>query len=181
MTEQKDNIKEPINEEIKDQEDIKVENKDEIIQSLEELNKKTSYLTDLFTRRLNNDRKKDELINEVVKYLNKRTDLDTGLALADLFKELILVVDRLKEDPENSLNHDIAEEIITIFKRRGLEEIDETKLEDPINYEIAEVEESENVNEVEIAEVLNKGYMLGGKVIRTAKVKAYKPLKNEKN
>ncbi|WP_308577277.1 nucleotide exchange factor GrpE [uncultured Parvimonas sp.] len=148
----------------------------EILNKITKIDEEITYLKDLFQRRLISDKQSDKLINSVSEHLNSRLQLDKGQNLIDIFKEILHVVDFLESDEYNQINLNLAEQIITIFQRRNFEIIDIDNLDNPIYYEVSEVEDSINVNKPEIAEVISKGYALDGKVIRPAKVKMYKPI-----
>lgn len=148
----------------------------EILNKITKIDEEITYLKDLFQRRLISDKQSDKLINSVSEHLNSRLQLDKGQNLIDIFKEILHVVDFLESDEYNQINLNLAEQIITIFQRRNFEIIDINNLDNPIYYEVSEVEDSINVNKPEIAEVISKGYALDGKVIRPAKVKMYKPI-----
>lgn len=147
----------------------------EIVNKIGKIEQEVTYLKELFQRRLISDKQNEKLVNSISEHLNSRLQLDKGIYYVDIFKELLHVVDYLQSDANNEINKNLAEQIITIFERRNFEKIDIENLENPIYYEVAEVEESVNVSRPEIAEVISNGYALNGKVIRPAKVKMYKP------
>lgn len=151
------------------------EKNNEIVNKIGKIEQEVTYLKELFQRRLISDKQNEKLVNSISEHLNSRLQLDKGIYYADIFKELLHVVDYLQSDANNEINKNLAEQIITIFERRNFEKIDIENLENPIYYEVAEVEESVNVSRPEIAEVISNGYALNGKVIRPAKVKMYKP------
>ena len=151
------------------------EKNNEIVNKIGKIEKEVTYLKELFQRRLISDKQNEKLVNSISEHLNSRLQLDKGIYYVDIFKELLHVVDYLQSDANNEINKNLAEQIITIFERRNFEKIDIENLENPIYYEVAEVEESVNVSRPEIAEVISNGYALNGKVIRPAKVKMYKP------
>lgn len=151
------------------------EKNNEIVNKIGKIEQEVTYLKELFQRRLISDKQNEKLVNSISEHLNSRLQLDKGIYYVDIFKELLHVVDYLQSDTNNEINKNLAEQIITIFERRNFEIIDIKNLENPIYYEVAEVEESINVSRPEIAEVISNGYALNGKVIRPAKVKMYKP------
>lgn len=151
------------------------EKNNEIVNKIGKIEQEVTYLKELFQRRLISDKQNEKLVNSISEHLNSRLQLDKGIYYVDIFKELLHVVDYLQSDTNNEINKNLAEQIITIFERRNFEIIDIKNLENPIYYEVAEVEESMNVSRPEIAEVISNGYALNGKVIRPAKVKMYKP------
>lgn len=151
---------------------------EELLDKINKINEEVSYLKDLFQRRLLLDKQNEKLINAIKQDLNYRNEIEKGNCFIDLFRELLHVIDYLESDLENELNNSLAEQIITVFERRNFEIIDINNLDNPLHYEVSDVEESENVKFPEIAELLSKGYILNGKVIRPAKVKMYKPYIN---
>ena len=68
----------------------------------------------------------------------------------------------------------IHKQLMTALQREGLREIKTDGKLDPFKHEALMREEAEDGDDGKILEVFQKGYMLGPKVIRTAKVKVSK-------
>ncbi len=68
----------------------------------------------------------------------------------------------------------IAEQIKTILKNQGLEELKVGQNFDPLTQEIVSVEPNPELENDTIVEISLKGYLFKGKIIRPAKVKVVK-------
>lgn len=142
---------------------------EDVNKKLDAILEKLTYTTDLFNRRLLNDKEKNALISRVSEHLTVRENIDNNLLLSGVFKELLLVIDRLDQD-DNDFNKSIAEEIKTIFTNRGFEEIAVTIDSDKLLYEVVSVEDAEENK----FEMIKPAYRIGNKIVRPAKVKLYR-------
>ncbi|MER0122950.1 nucleotide exchange factor GrpE [Streptococcus sp. ZJ93] len=143
---------------------------------------KVSQLESLFTRRLLEDKAKNSLIDDIKKYLLYRQDLDTGIALLPIMKEMLATVDRLlRGHPTEEFNASVAEEMLELLERYGLEPIETTGKIDPKVHEVVSVREEVERDEGDIVEVLQQGYMLHNKVVRTSKVIISKSIAPDQN
>lgn len=93
---------------------------------------------------------------------------------ADFIRELLPVLDSLEMGAENNKGiKQIKEQIENIFKKNGLEQI--KTLNEKFNPEIHEaVEQVSGGKSGTIIEEIQKGYLLGDKLLRVSKVKVAK-------
>lgn len=114
-------------------------------QRLEHLTIEVAQLKDLFVRRLYEDRQKAALIEHVTTQAKATMELAQRRALEPVIKEVLLAVDRLLQmsDIEGGLAS-VADEIIEVFARRGLERIRTDGDFDPAVHEAVQPEELAN-------------------------------------
>lgn len=155
---------------------IKIQLKKEYASSLESIDKnyeeikskiyklavKMSDLEDLYRRRLSSDKNTSLAIDQITSFLKYKN-------IEDIFLELLLVVDRL-EDSGIELNENIAEEILTIFNRRGIKAIDNTIDFNPKFHQAIKKVNGNKKEDRKIIEVVRKGYIFNEKVLRPSKV-----------
>ena len=100
------------------------------------------------------------------------TSLATGRAYTDLFKELLLALDRLRaEELTEELRDSVVEEFLEVLGRRGLSPIDNGPKLDLHHHEVAgTVDASSPEEDGDIVEVLREGYLLGGALLRPSRV-----------
>ena len=121
----------------------------------------------LYSRAQNDDAKLMPFVDKVHKSLIARDELDSGRAFASLFKELLHVIDRLRDQGDT----DFSEELLEILGAHGLSQIEASGIANPSLHEITGVEKASTDVEVgEILRVVRSGYLLGGTVLRPAKV-----------
>lgn len=116
----------------------------------------------------------------------KRVERDVAsreqLASERLVSDLLSVLDTLDNaivSPDDAASvvgskgglEGIRKQFAQVLRRAGVTEIDTEGQFDPFVHEAMMREESDAVDEGRIIEVFQKGYMLGPKVVRTAKVK----------
>lgn len=106
----------------------------------------------------------------------KIKDLATGEAYAGLFSELLLAVDRVKNEPlSEDLRSSIADEIIEVCSHYGLESVlcDET-----VNlheHEIVGLIKTDDAfKDGKVARVERDGYRIGGRLLRPARVVVFR-------
>lgn len=105
----------------------------------------------------------------------------TKLAAERIVADLLAILDTLDKAEEAAKGHDgatqldgignIRRQFVQTLQRAGLKEIDTSVSFDPFMHEALMREERDDEDEGTILEVFQKGYVMGGKVIRTAKVK----------
>ena len=129
-----------------------------------------NYLKSLFERRLLEDRAKQALIESVQESLQRRDDLDTGQTFAQLFTELLLVVDRCQqlEGTKGDLDS-VQDELLDVMTRYGLTEV-ATETFDPAYQEVIATQSTGDADPGTIHEVVSPGYTLGGRLLRPARV-----------
>ena len=163
------------------QEEVKVDEKDEKITTLEaELIEKEKQINEL----------KDKLIRNQADTENykKRLLKDKKYANTALVKDLLGPLDdfsRALEAAKNSDNVEAIREGVTMIEDRiytllktnwGLEVIEEANVPfDPNEHEACMMEVSDDAKEETVQLVLQKGYKVNGRVVRSAKVKVLKP------
>lgn len=140
--------------------------------TLDDVARQLAELSDLFRRRLLEDRAKNETILALRQHLQAREELDTGAAFDAVFTETLLAVDRLaSEDASAELAASVATEILEVLGRRGLRALPSEGRADPTIHEIVGQEAGHPDVEVgEILEVRRRGYTLGDRLLRPAQV-----------
>ena len=129
-------------------------------------------LRDLFLRRLADDKTTKQLVQSVNASLTRRDAIDQYKVFAPMIKELLLAVDRLKSnDPSADLNQSVADELVTVLSRYGVEQIDTDGIVDPKVHEIVGLDPlTDGVQPDTIVKVVRTGYLLSGSVLRPAQV-----------
>lgn len=137
-----------------------------------DLAQEISSLRDLFHRRLLEDRSKNDLIVALHESLRTRDALSTGEAFRDLFRELLIAVDRLvTEEPSRELCDSVADEVREAMARRGLAPVPTSTHFDARYHEAAEaIDAGPGRVAGEIVDVVRHGYLLGERLLRPAKV-----------
>ncbi|MBV7412362.1 nucleotide exchange factor GrpE [Dermabacteraceae bacterium TAE3-ERU27] len=137
--------------------------------SLESVFEELQYLRNLFARRLNEDKQKEALIRELIASNQRR---DEGWIYADLFKECLLAIDRLDQSVAGfEIAESVRDELLEVFRRRGLEEVrSEGKFDARYHEAVEVVPASEGTSAGDIVEVKRSGYSLSGKILRPARV-----------
>lgn len=146
-------------------------------EKLETILEKLERLDSLFSRRLMEDRAKNQLIEEVKSDLAYRRDLDTGVALADLMKGLLNIIDRLDNvtNPTLEFTDSVQDELFHILNSFGLEPLPVRGKADPSVHEIIQTEPTRFQEEdLEILATRQFGFRLGDRVLRPAKVTVLK-------
>lgn len=136
-------------------------------ESVEELRSEIASLRDLFTRRLMEDKQKNELIRTL-------GDEAKFAFIEPFLYDLILLLDRL-DRAEDEFSVSVRDELFDILRRRGLTRIDVKPEYDPRLYKAVRVTESADVSALTVTGVIRRGYIFSGKVIRPAEVIVAKP------
>ena len=108
-----------------------------------------------------------------------------AFATADLLSDLLTIVDDLDRALEHNTEENdfvtgvkgVRKNLMKALESKGLKEIDTTGKFDPNYHEAFGVVEAET--DGDIAEVFQKGYCIGTRVLRTAKVKVTKKKQTE--
>lgn len=131
-----------------------------------------AYLRDLFERRLTEDTTKNRAFDELYQLLQFARDGLTTQVLLPVINDVLLACDRLESssDKSNTRSH-TAEELIAIFERYGLREIEWEGRFDPSRHEVLKTlqVQSESQDGTNI-ELLRRGYTLGNIMVRSAGV-----------
>ncbi len=152
-----------------------VEEKESIIKDYESLLKKIQADFDNYRKRIEREREEySKLVVErlVRKLVNVIDDLDRGLSETKV---------NGNGDPFRAGIEKIRENTMQILTEEGLREIPTNKPFDPYYHEALVVEESSDYGDNEIMEVYQKGYTLGTKVIRPAKVRVSRKVERKES
>ncbi|MDD5973183.1 MAG: nucleotide exchange factor GrpE [Spirochaetales bacterium] len=167
------------------QEEVKVDEKDEKITTLEaELIEKEKQINELKDKLIRNQADTENYKKRLLK------DKEDAVKYANtaLVKDLLGPLDdfsRALEAAKNSDNVEAIREGVTMIEDRiytllktnwGLEVIEEANVPfDPNEHEACMMEVSDDAKEETVQLVLQKGYKVNGRVVRSAKVKVLKP------
>lgn len=129
-------------------------------------------LRDLFKRRLEDDRAKQRLYDELYAQLEFSRKGLIEQALQPLLREELLVMDRLERyrgsDPDFA--HSLWAELKEILARRGVTEVDVTSTFDPATQEAVEGRPGPADAVGRVVAVRRRGYWLGEQLLRPAQV-----------
>ncbi len=149
---------------------IKDENKDQIIEEYEKRNKELEDYAKRMKASLENLRKeKEEEVNYAISYANQK-----------LVEKLVEVLDEMERLLNNFSNKDSLDYVALqmMYKKfkntleaEGLKKIETNGKFDPFEHDAVERVESPNHEDWDIVEVTQNGYKFRNKVIRPAKVK----------
>jgi len=142
---------------------------DEHVASLKE---EIAQLRDLFQRRLFEDKAKNRLYEELYDQLAMARGGLTEQLLAPLFRELLLVVDRIARLPEGeeSAFQSIRDELMELMERRGVHPVPVSETFDPAIHEAVRSEPVAEQPPGTILEVVRSGYLLGVQLLRAERV-----------
>ena len=135
--------------------------------SLRELRDEIGALRDLFSRRLMNDKQKNELIQTV-------TDGANYAFIEPFLYDIILLLDRIERSEDETVRS-IRDELLEILERRGVEVIKVASEFDPKLYKAVRATESEEITSLRVTHIVRQGYTLSGRVIRPAEVVVARP------
>jgi molecular chaperone GrpE (heat shock protein) len=132
------------------------------------------HLTDLFRRRLLDDKVKAQTISELTAQLD-------GLRLTPLCREFIMLLERIEAngiDDQDDLMQSVSDEILAILHHYGLERIVSTATFDPTIQRIVGTQSENGSNTMDesecedvyarntVVKIMKHGYTLNGVVIR---------------
>jgi molecular chaperone GrpE len=111
-------------------------------------------------------------------------------ALSDFLRELLVVLDNFERALQSRDQSDgksfqegvemIYRQYLEMLKKKGIEPLEtKNKKFDPMFHQAVLTEESETVSEPEVAEELQRGYLMHGRLLRPAMVKVHIPKKRE--
>jgi molecular chaperone GrpE len=139
---------------------------------LEKLLEEVAQLRDLFQRRLFEDKAKNRLYEELYAQLTLARNGLTEQIMSPLFRELLLVVDRV-----TSVNKDgdavlesVADELLELLERREVRRVPEEGFFDPAIHEAVRTEPRDDQPAGTVLEVLRPGYLFGGQLLRAERV-----------
>lgn len=136
------------------------------------LREEVRQLRDLFQRRLIEDKGKNTLIESLQEQSRTVADTLRYRQLETLFKEALLAVDRLQTEPASpELIESVAEELLEVFLRRDLVEVDDSgDFDARVHQVINTVRASDQFPANSIVAISRKGYLLGDRLLRPAQV-----------
>ena len=139
---------------------------------MDEVFNEVALLRDLFARRLMDDKVKNVAIEKLSESNAALIKAIEEKQVLDFVKELILICDRITNQPtSDAFAHSIMEEILEVMSRRGIEQIQQLDTFDPrIHNSISVVKATEELPANSIVTVVRQGYIRDGKVIRAADV-----------
>lgn len=139
---------------------------------LKAISAQIDQLTDLFTRRLLEDRNTKQIVHSVNASLERRDAIDSRKVFVPMIKEFLMAVDRLRSnDPSKELNQSFVDEFVTILERYGVTAIDNHGRMNPKVHEVVGISPAEqNLDSGTIVEVVRPGYMVNNTVLRTSQV-----------
>lgn len=140
--------------------------------TLEDVRREISGLTDLFRRRLMEDKTKHALYETLQEQVKTSQDLLRYRAFESLFREALLAIDRLQMEPATpELVESAVEELLEVFARRSLLSVDDSGEFDPRVHEAVEsIQASEQTPAGSVVAVHRAGYTLDGRLLRPAQV-----------
>ena len=123
----------------------------------------------LMSARMTEDR---IVLSTLKKGVSDVTSLATDQVITSLFKELLLAIDRLMaEEPSQELINSVIEELLEVFSRYGLEQLEKTEKFNPRYQEAVGVIDALTPEEDgDVIEVKREGYRLGNTILRPARV-----------
>lgn len=183
---------------IKPEEEVELEKKGEVEAENESLRECIETIKKLEEEKERLEKENAELLN---KYLRKLADFDNYkkrlerekqeyyiYALADFLRELLPIVDNF-ERALSTTEGDfetfkmgvelIYKQLMNLLAKEGVKEVEIGEEFDPNVAQAIDKEESEEVEEPKVAQVLQKGYFLGDRLLRPALVKVLVPVKKE--
>lgn len=135
--------------------------------SLNEIRDEIYALKDLFTRRLMNDKQKNELIQAL-------TDEAKHAYIEPFLYDIILLLDRIEYSDSETVRS-IHEELTEILERRGVTVISESPDLNPKYCKVIRAEERDDITAPQVLRIIRKGYATQEKVIRPLEVIAAVP------
>lgn len=138
---------------------------------LADLSVEVAQLRDLFQRRLLEDKARSRLYDELCEQLNIARGALAEQLVAPLFRELLLVVDRVTHLAAEGdvVLESISEELLELLGRRDVRAVPTTASFDPTIHEAVRSEPSDQPPGT-ILGVTRPGYLLGTKLLRAERV-----------
>jgi molecular chaperone GrpE len=131
--------------------------------SSEQIIEEMRQLKDLFQRRLLDDKIKQRIIDGLVQQVD-------GLRLEPLFRDIILLLDRIESSEPDDFALSVMEELLDISARYGLTQIPFQTEFDPTQHKAVTVASLTDSPEVVPMAYVRQGYRLNGIVIRPAEL-----------
>jgi molecular chaperone GrpE len=139
---------------------------------LPEVAERLDELTDLFRRRLLDDRDKRRAIDALEQRLEELEPLARGEAAVPLAREMLPLVDRLDgyDGPDASVVSSVVDELLVALARCGIEEIAVDSEFDPRQQEAVEHVGTDDDGSLRVAEVRRRGFRTPYRVLRPSQV-----------
>ncbi|MHB1817413.1 MAG: nucleotide exchange factor GrpE [Streptosporangiaceae bacterium] len=141
-------------------------------EQLAALVEEVAQLRDLFQRRLFEDKAKNRLYEELYEQLTLARGGLLAQVTAPLFRELLLVVDRvarLNQDGDPAVQS-IADELLDLLERRDVRRVPASAFFDPAIHDAVRTEPGRGRPPGTVLEVLRPGYLLGEQLLRAERV-----------
>ena len=152
-------------------------------EQLQAIERKVAELTDLLKR---TQAEFENYKKRVERDAASRTQQASERLVSDLLSVLDTLDEAIADSNDDSSTHStkeglegIRKQFNQVLRRAGVTEVDTKGPFDPFVHEAMMREETDSVDEGTILETFQKGYMLGPKVVRTAKVKVSVKAQNE--
>ena len=152
-------------------------------EQLQAIERKVAELTDLLKR---TQAEFENYKKRVERDAASRTQQASERLVSDLLSVLDTLDEAIADSNDVSSTHStkeglegIRKQFNQVLRRAGVTEVDTKGPFDPFVHEAMMREETDSVDEGTILETFQKGYMLGPKVVRTAKVKVSVKAQNE--
>jgi len=141
-------------------------------QSIVKISEEVSQLRDLFVRRLSEDKAKAQIYDALVEQnaiLNKQLE---EKRLESLFKELLLICDRIETSEEQTdFLNSIYEEILEVFARREIFQIEVSRTFNPQYHKaVGTVPATEEQPHGKVVNIRRSGYCIKDRILRPAEV-----------
>ena len=134
---------------------------------LTEIKEEVAGLSDLFVRRLNDDKQKSGLIKTL-------SDGASFAFVEPFIYDIVLLLDRLEKSDDDFVNS-VREELYDIIYRRGAKRIKVGAEFNPALFKVVRVTEDAKESEIKVTGIVRNGYIFSGKVIRPAEVVVVRP------
>ena len=140
--------------------------------SSSEIAHELAYLRSLFERRLLDDKTRERAFKELYEQLEFARRGLIEQFLLPIIAEVLITCDRLEREAfENELLYSVVDELLEVFRRRGLQEIEWEGRFEPTCQEIAAVKQVGNPGEDRInIDVARRGYRFGDRIVWPARV-----------
>jgi len=128
-------------------------------------------LTDLFRRRLLEDRAKNSMLDSLQSKLERAERIQSAEALRPLVTRVAMVIERLQSAPSTEdLRYSIIEELEDLLHLFGVTPIEAVEDVDPRRHEIVSV--TGDGTRLRVGELVRAGYEKDGVVLRPARITA---------
>ncbi|WP_130013920.1 nucleotide exchange factor GrpE [Serinicoccus sediminis] len=145
---------------------------DDVRLELTSLRESVSNLSDLFVRRLMEDKARNSMYEALQEQVRESRDLLRQKDIESLTRELLLALDRLRDgELSEELVASFVEEVHEVFARRGLREIPDYPVFDSSVHEVLETVPTQVEEEAgSVLATHRRGYRFQGRLLRAAQV-----------